>query len=125
MINFLQAVDSINHNRYLAGISMLILNLGSKYVLMEISETQEQFLANKVFRRFIIFSIAFVATRDIISSFVITASFVILVSNMFNENSKYCLLKKNKTKKPFTQVTKNDYLKALKIIQLYEIQQKE
>jgi len=104
---------------------MIVLNLGSKYLLMEISENQEQLLANKIFRRFIIFTIAFIGTRDIISSIIITASFVILVSNIFNENSKYCVLKKNKNKKPFTQVSKNDYLKALKLIQLYELQQKD
>ena len=125
MINIFQTIDSINHSKYLAGVCMIVLNLGSKYVLMEISENQEQLLANKIFRRFIIFTIAFIGTRDIISSIIITASFVILVSNIFNENSKYCVLKKNKNKKPFTQVSKNDYLKALKLIQLYELQQKD
>ena len=56
MINIFQTIDSINHSKYLAGVCMIVLNLGSKYLLDEISENQEQLLANKIFRRFIIFT---------------------------------------------------------------------
>ena len=52
----------------------------------------------------------------------VTAIFVLLVSNIFNENSKFSVVKK-KTK-PFKQISKNDYLKAIKIMELYELQQK-
>ena len=87
---------------------------------MELSETQEQFISNKIFRRFIIFSIAFIATRDIYVSLIITTVFVIMVSNIFNENSKLCVLKKRNI---FNQVSKEDYKKALKVKELYELQQ--
>jgi len=122
-MNFKQIIsfiNGLNENKYMADIAMIILNIGSKYLMMEMSETQEEFMANTVFRRFIIFTICFIATRDIIVSFILTGAFVIFVGNIFNENSKFCIVKKKK--KPFKQISKTDYLKALKIQELYELQ---
>jgi len=114
-------IDSINNSKYMAGIAMIVLNIGSKYIIMELSESQEAFMANKLFRRFAIFTICFIATRDVITSLILTSVFIILVGNVFNENSKYSIVKK----KPFKQVAKNDYLKAVKIKELYELQNKK
>ena len=113
-------IDRINNSKYMAGIAMIVLNIGSKYIIMELSESQEAFMTNKIFRRFTIFTISFIATRDIITSLILTSVFIILVGNLFNENSKYSIVKK----KPFKQVAKNDYLKAIKIKELYELQTK-
>ena len=113
-------INEINESKYMAGIAMIILNIGSKYLMMELSETQEEFMANSIFRRFIIFTVCFIATRDIIVSFILTAAFVIFVGNIFNENSKFGIVKKKK--KPFKQISKNEYLKAIKIQELYELQ---
>lgn len=113
-------IDRINNSKYMAGIAMIVLNIGSKYIIMELSESQEAFMTNKIFRRFAIFTISFIATRDIITSLILTSVFIILVGNLFNENSKYSIVKK----KPFKQVAKNDYLKAIKIKELYELQTK-
>lgn len=118
--NLNRFIYNLNNNKFLLGIAMITLNLGSKYLIMELSETQEQFISNKIFRRFIIFSIAFIATRDIYVSLIITTVFVIMVSNIFNENSKLCVLKKRNI---FNQVSKEDYKKALKVKELYELQQ--
>lgn len=122
-MNFKQIIsfiNGLNESKYMAGIAMIILNIGSKYLMMELSETQEEFMANTVFRRFIIFTICFIATRDIIVSFILTSAFVIFVGNLFNENSKFGIVKKKK--KPFKQISKTEYLKALKIQELYELQ---
>lgn len=116
----LNYINDINESKYMAGIAMIILNIGSKYLMMELSETQEEFMANSLFRRFIIFTVCFIATRDIIVSFILTAAFVIFVGNIFNENSKFGIVRKKK--KPFKQIPKNEYLKALKIQELYELQ---
>lgn len=117
-----KVIDGLNNSKYMAGIAMIMLNIGSKYIIMELSETQEQIMANKIFRRFIIFTVCFIATRDVIVSLILTAIFVVLVSNLFNENSKFCIIKKNKT---FKQISKDDYMKAVKIKELYELQNKK
>ena len=47
-----------------------------------------------MFRRLLIFTIAFIATRDVVVSLIITATFVIIVLNLFNDESEYCILPK-------------------------------
>ena len=101
---------------------MILLNLGSRFLVSELSETQEQFLNNSIIRRIVVFTVVFIATKDVWVSLILTAVFIILVSNLFNENSNYCLMKKQK--KMFKQISKNDYEKAKSIINLYELQGK-
>ena len=115
-------MTSLNNSKYFAGIMMILLNLGSKYLVMELSESQEQLLNNSIIRRVIIFTIVFIATRDVWVSLILTAIFIVLVSNLFNENSNYCILKKNK--RIFKKITQNDYEKAKSIIKLYDLQLK-
>ena len=115
-----QHIFTLNNSKYFAGIMMILLNLGSRYLVMELSESQEQLFNNKIIRRFIIFTIVFIATRDVYVSFILTAIFIIFVSNLFNENSNYCIIKTQK--KIFKSVTKNDYEKAKHLVKLYELQ---
>lgn len=116
----LSTIHSLNTNKYFAGMLILLLNLGSRFLVMELSETQEQLLSNKIIRRFVIFTVVFVSTRDILVSLVVTAVFIVLVSGIFNENSKYCIV----TKPVIKQVTQDDYKEAKKVIKLFEMQKK-
>ena len=111
-------LSDLNNNKYFTGIMMIILNLGSRFRVMELSETQEKMLSNKIIRRFVIFTVVFIATKDIYVSLIITSIFIVLVSGLFNENSKYCIV----TKPVITQVTQDDYKEALKIVKLYKLQ---
>ena len=116
----LQSITTLNSSKYFAGIMMLVLNLGSRFLVMELSESQEQLLSNKIIRRFIIFTVVFISTKDILVSLVVTAIFIVLVSGIFNENSKYCIV----TKPVIKQVKEDDYKEAKKVIKLYEMQKK-
>ena len=68
-------MHNLNTSKYFAGIMMLLLNLGSRFLVRELSETQEQFLNNTIIRRFIIFTIVFIATRDVWVAFILTSIF--------------------------------------------------
>lgn len=118
MFNIEKSIVSISNSKYFVGLMILFLNLGSKYLALELSESQEQILSNKIFRRFIIFTAVFVSTRDIWVSMIITAVFIIMVSGLFNENSKYCII----TKPVIKQVSHDDMMEAQKVIKLYNIQ---
>jgi hypothetical protein len=111
-------LSDLNNNKYFTGIMMIILNLGSRFLIMELSESQEQLLSNKIIRRFVVFTVVFIATKDIYVSLVITSIFIILVSGLFNENSKYCIV----TKPVIKQVDQDEYKEALKIVKLYKLQ---
>jgi hypothetical protein len=87
-----KAIYSLNDSKFFAGIVMLIMNIGSKYAVVELSHTQESYLKYTLGRLLLIFSILWVGTRDIVSSLFLTALFVVLVDYLFNENSKYCII---------------------------------
>tara|TARA_B100000927_G_C16335904_1_gene417262 strand:- start:190 stop:612 length:423 start_codon:yes stop_codon:yes gene_type:complete len=84
--------DPINNSKLLAGLGMIILNLFSKYVVLDLSKSQEAFIRNTVTREILIFIISFVGTRDLILSLILTAIFVILSGTLFNEESQFCVI---------------------------------
>lgn len=92
---FKTLVDSIykiNSSAYFSGIMMLLLNIGSKYITIDLSKNQEQLFKNNIMRQILIFSIIWIGTKDIIVSLVLTAVFVILADYLFNEKSSFCII---------------------------------
>jgi hypothetical protein len=90
--SFVDIVNVLNDNKYFAGIIMLTMNIGSKYVMIDLSKTQENYVKYSLGRQLVIFSILWIGTRDIFISLVLTAIFILLVDYIFNENSKYCII---------------------------------
>lgn len=93
-MKLLKSLDSVNGSRFFAGLVMIMMNIGSKYVNLKLSKTQEQFLKGAIARQILIFSIIWMGTRDIITSLILTAVFVILTDHLFNEDSKFCVFSK-------------------------------
>ena len=85
-------VQPLNKSGFLAGIAMIMLNIGSKYIELGLTKTQEQALRNGLARELLIFSMTFIATRDVIIAIFMTIGFSISVNYIFNENSKLCVL---------------------------------
>ena len=127
MVDLNTLVQSTNQNPYFIGLMMILLNIGSKYVVMEISDTQEKFLSNVIVRRLLVFTIFFIGTRDIYISFIMTTVFIIFVSGLFNEKSKYCILptKMKYTPKEGRTISEEELKYAEKIIDLSKEQSKE
>ena len=84
-------VSSLNENKYFYAMAMILFNIGARYIEIDLDEDHKKFLSSTVVRRLLIFTMAFVATRDIVASLIITASFVIIVLNLFNK--KVCVLR--------------------------------
>ena len=93
IINYIKtALTNLNQSKLLIGIIMIIMNVSSKYIDIGFSKTQEQALKNGLAREILIFSIAFTATRDIVTAFILTGTFMLLSDVLFNEKSKFCLI---------------------------------
>ena len=84
--------QGINSSPYLAGVTMILLNIGSKYVEFGFTKTQEQALRNGLARELILFSMLFMATKDILQSILMTAAFVILTDHLLNHESRFCVI---------------------------------
>lgn len=82
---------SVNSNPYFIGLMMLLLNLGGRFLALEISKDQEKFLSHPVVRRFFLFAVLFVGTRNLVIAAGLTVIVIILLGYLFNENSELCL----------------------------------
>ena len=80
-----------NSNPYFIGIMMLILNIGGRFISLEVTKKQEQFLQLPWIRRGLIFAVLFVATRNIWVAFWATLTVVLFLGYLFNENSALCI----------------------------------
>ena len=116
----MEYVHMLNNSKYFSGVTMLLLNLGSKYVPLDLSQNQEKFLNSAIIRRVVLFTIFFMATKDIIISIILTIAFVVLFGNMLNEKSRFSVIGKDNTN--LNKNTREDYNRSLKIVQMYELQ---
>ena len=63
--NILESLKSLNNSKFFAGVVMIMLNIGSKYVTVELSKSQEEYLKNNVGRQILIFAISWMGSREI------------------------------------------------------------
>jgi len=85
-------LSHINTSKLFIGITMIMLNVGSKYVDFKFTKSQEKLLKEGLAREILIFAIVFMGTRDVVYAILLTAAFIILSEYAFNEKSKYCLI---------------------------------
>jgi hypothetical protein len=84
-------LQMFNTNPYFIGLMMLILNLGGRFIGLEVTKKQEQFLQHPWVRRVLIFTVLFVATRNIWVAFWMSLTVILLLGYIFNENSALCI----------------------------------
>lgn len=100
---------ALNNSKLFAGMVMIMLNIGSKYITIKLSKSQEAFLKHVVGREFLVFAVCWMGSRDIFLSFILTAIFTILTEYVFHEDSKYCILSAKYTKELIALIdTDND-----------------
>ena len=92
MKNFFDRFKNLNNNSFFAGMMLILLNIGSKYITVELSKSQEQYLKNSIARQLLIFAIAWMGSRDIVVALVLTGIFHVLTMYLFNEKSKFCII---------------------------------
>lgn len=90
-------LETLNGSKLFAGLFMIFLNIGSKFVTIELSKNQKEFLANSILRQVLVFAVAFVGTRDLLVSLVLTAVFTVLVDGLLHESSPISILPKSVT----------------------------
>jgi hypothetical protein len=86
------SIAAFNTNPYFIGITMLLLNLGGRFLAMEITKEQEKFFQQTWVRGLLLFVVVFVATRNIIVAFWLSIIVMILLRLLLNENSQFYLL---------------------------------
>ena len=85
----------VNNDKYFLGFLIIILNLGSKFIDLQLNDFHQNILKNTIGRELFIFAIAFVGTRDIYVSIVLSSLFIILNDYLLNSDSSICIIPPN------------------------------
>jgi len=123
------AINSLNSSTFFAGLMMICLNIGSRYIQLNLDESTESYIKYALTKEILVFTISWMATRNIYSALVLTAVFVVLADFALNEKSKYCILPKDfiKSRKlgEYTNnkvITEKEFNDAMDIVEKYKTQ---
>jgi len=92
---FEATMTQVASSPYTLAAAIFLLNVGGRFLPMEISRGQEQFLNQPWFRRLIIFVIFFVATRNLITAGWLSLVMILCIGYLFNENSSLFIFGKS------------------------------
>jgi hypothetical protein len=84
----------LNNSKFFAGVVMILLNVGSKFIAIQFSRSTEEYLKLNITKQILVFAMAWMGTRDIYTALVLTAVFTVLSDHLFNEESPYCVVPK-------------------------------
>jgi hypothetical protein len=82
----------LNNSKFFAGIVMILLNVGSKFITIQFSKSTEEYMKFSLSKQILIFAMAWMGTRDIYTALGLTAVFTILSDHLFNEESSLCIV---------------------------------
>jgi hypothetical protein len=82
----------LNNSKFFAGVVMILLNVGSKFIQIQFSKSTEEYMKYTVSKQLLVFSMAWMGTRDIYTALGLTAIFTILSEYLFNEESSICIV---------------------------------
>ena len=83
---------TLNTNPYLIGVFMILLNLGGRFLPLELTKNQESFLQSPFIRPLILFTVIFIATRNLAVAFWLTLAIFSLLWFIANEKSEWCII---------------------------------
>ena len=63
----------LNNSKFFAGVVMILLNVGSKFITIQFSKSTEEYLKMTVTKQLLVFAMAWMGTRDIYTALVLVA----------------------------------------------------
>jgi hypothetical protein len=89
-------VLNLNNSKFFAGVVMIMLNVGSKFIPIQFSKSAEEYLKKSLSKVMIVFAMSWMGTRDIYTAIALTTIFVICSDYLFNEESLFCIVPHHK-----------------------------
>jgi hypothetical protein len=82
----------LNNSKFFAGVVMILLNVGSKFIAIQFSKSTEEYMKFSLSKQLLVFAMAWMGTRDIYTALGLTAVFTVLSDHFFNEESSLCIV---------------------------------
>jgi putative Mn2+ efflux pump MntP len=93
---FKGSAESLNENKYFIGFTMILLNIGARFIIDELDDDTRSMISNKVVRRFFVFCSFFMATKDVFIATLLTIVFVIILNEFLGKEEEEDSKKKPK-----------------------------
>ena len=126
-------ISRINDSKIFAGLMIITLNIASRFVTIKLGKSMESYLKYTFSKYLLVFTIAWMGTRDIYIAFTIMLIFIIITDYLLDDDSMFCilpeefkdyhqdLLENNGNKE---EVTEEDIKKAEKVLEKAKKQNK-
>ena len=85
-------IKNLNESKMMAALALLVLNIGSKHIDIELTPAQLVILRHSLTKQLLIFSIAWIGSKDIYTALVVTCGFFILTEILLNGKSNLNIL---------------------------------
>jgi hypothetical protein len=85
-------ITLINDSKIFAGLMIITLNVVSRFVNIKLSKTMESYLKFTLSKQLLVFTIAWMGSRDIYIALGVTICFILFTEYLFNEDSMFCVL---------------------------------
>jgi hypothetical protein len=88
MVDWKAQLDSLGTNKIFIGMCLFLLNIAARNIYLELSPQHLRLLDHDLVKRFILFSLFFVGTRDAVAALALTLVFSIFVLGFLHQDSK-------------------------------------
>ena len=89
-------LTTLSNSPLFNGSIMLLSNVGGKYLAIDMPKNVDSLFEQYALLRYLIlFSVFFIATRDIKISILLTLFYFIVIKFLLNEKSRFCIIKNN------------------------------
>lgn len=89
LLNF---VKPVNDSKLFAGLIIITLNIGSRYVNMNLPKPIESYLKYTFSRNILVFAICWMGTKEVLTALFLTVLFALVMDHLLNDESPYCCL---------------------------------
>lgn len=80
-------LETLATNKIFIGVAMIIMNLGSRFLITDINPEHEKIMKSALFKKIIMFCLVFIATRDIMTAIILTFAFSVVMGGLLNKSS--------------------------------------
>ncbi len=85
-------INRINDSKIFAGLMIITLNIASRFVTIKLGKSMESYLKYTFSKYLLVFTIAWMGTRDIYIALTIMTIFIIITDYLLNDDSIFCIL---------------------------------
>tara|TARA_X000000950_G_C13791062_1_gene609360 strand:+ start:242 stop:709 length:468 start_codon:yes stop_codon:yes gene_type:complete len=85
-------IKRVNDSKIFAGLMIITLNIASRFVTIKLGKSVESYLKYTFSKYLLVFTIAWMGTRDVYIAFTIMMIFIIITDYLLDDDSMFCIL---------------------------------